>query len=70
MFGFNNCPSATKFKGITKLEVNFQNTQKKLSDEQKEDLEEAFDLYDFDRTGFVPLNETKNLFRCFDLIKT
>ena len=39
----------------------------KLTEEQKADLHEAFDLFDKDGGGTINIDELKCLFRCFDI---
>ena len=39
----------------------------KLTEEQKADLHEAFDLFDKDGGGTINTDELKCLFRCFDI---
>ena len=39
----------------------------KLTEDQKSDLQEAFDLFDKDGGGTINVDELKSLFRCFDI---
>ena len=41
-----------------------------MSNEQKQDLQEAFDLFDKDGGGTISVEELKSIFKCFDIRKT